>query len=269
MTLSALRRLGAGVVLVGLGVLAGCASTAKDEITAEQSAEKLYAEAKEDLSSGSWERAIKTLERVESRAGGTLLAQQAHLDLAYAQWKSGEKVLALATLDRFIKNNPSSVALDYALYLRGLVNFTDSLGFLAELADQQVAERDQRALRDAYQSFNQLIEQFPQSRYAQDARLRMDYTGNAMAEYELYVARYYVRRGAYLAALNRAQQVLTDFPQTPANEEALFIMVQSYDQLKLPQLRDDTQRILQKNFPKSRFLAGGAARADRSWWKFW
>ena len=264
-----MRRFGAGVVFVGLGVLAGCASTSNDEVSAEQNAEKLYAEAKEDLSSGSWERAIKLLERVEARAGGSILAQQAHLDLAYAQWKSGEKVLALATLDRFIKNNPSSVALDYALYLRGMVNFTDSLGFLAELAGQNVVERDQRALRDAYQSFNQLIEQFPQSRYADDARLRMDYTGNALAEYELYVARYYVRRGAYLAALNRAQQVLTDFPQTPANEEALFIMVRSYDQLKLPQLRDDTQRILEKNFPKSRFLAGGVARGDRAWWKFW
>lgn len=258
-------------MLASLSLLAGCASTPEGGPSAEQDAEKLYAEAKEELATGGWDRAIKALERVESRAGGTVLAQQAQLDMAYAQWKSGEKVLALATLDRFIKNNPSSMGLDYALYLRGLVNFTDSLGWLAGLWGQDVTERDQRALRDAYQSFGQLVEQFPQSRYAPDARLRMNYAVNAMAEYELHVARYYMRRSAYVAAANRAQQVVTEFPQAPANEEALAIMVRAYDQLKLSTLRDDAQRVLQKNFPNSRFLVGGSAQgsSSRPWWRFW
>ena len=119
------------------------------------------------------------------------------LDLAYAQYRSGERAAALATLDRFIKLHPSSPALDYALYLRGLVNFNDNLGFLGSLAQQDLSERDQQASRDAYQSFSQLVTQFPQSRYAEDARARMDYIVNALAAYEVHVARYYFRRGAY------------------------------------------------------------------------
>lgn len=258
------RALAATLVLV----LGACSSTPPAE-DPKVSAEKLYADAKDDMASGAWDNAIKSLERVEGRAAGTLLAQQAQLDLAYAFWKSGEKAQALSTLDRFIKLNPSSAGLDYAMYLRGLVNFNDNLGLFGFLSGQSLSERDQQASLDAYQSFKQLVDRFPQSQYATDARLRMDYIVNALAEYEVHVARYYLRRGAYLAAANRAQQAVQNYPQAPANEEALFIMTQAYDKLSLTQLRDDAHRVLSSNFPQSSFLASGSPATARPWWKVW
>ncbi|MEW6704567.1 MAG: outer membrane protein assembly factor BamD [Pseudomonadota bacterium] len=262
------RRLGALAPLVLAALLAACGSTPKDDNT-QQAAERLYAQAKEDMAVGSYDQAIKTLERVEGRAAGTLLAQQATLDLAYAYYKTGERATALSTLDRFIKLHPSSPAFDYALYLKGLVNFNDNRGLLGSLAGQDMSERDQQASRDAYQAFKQLVEQFPDSKYAADARPRMDYIVNALADYELHVARYYFRRGAYLAAANRAQQAVAEFQQAPATEEALYIMAQSYDKLGLDQLRDDADRVLKKNFPDSRYLVEGIRKPQRSWWQFW
>lgn len=251
-----------------LALLAACSSTPKED-DPKVTAEKLYADAKEDLASGNWDAAIKALERVEGRAAGTLLAQQAQLELAYAQWKSSEKALALSTLDRFIKLNPSSPGLDYALYLRGIVNFNDNLGLFGYLAGQSLSERDQQASRDAYQSFKQLAEQFPESKYAEDARVRMDYIVNSLADYDVHVARYYLKRGAYVAAANRAQQAVQGYPQAPAAEEALFIMFQAYDKLGLKPLKDDAERVLKANFPKSAFLSDGIRAKDKRWWQFW
>ncbi len=262
------RLLAAAITAAGLA-LSGCSSPPKEDPNSTQAVERLYADAKDDIASGSFDSAIKTLERIEGRAAGTLLAQQATLDLAYAQYRTGERAAALATLDRFIKLHPSSPALDYALYLRGLVNFNDTLGFLGSLAQQDLSERDQQASRDSYQAFKQLVTQFPQSRYAEDARLRMDYIVNALANYELHVARYYLRRSAFVAAANRAQQVVQEYPQSPANEEALFIMQLSYRFLGLEQLRADTERILKQNFPNSRFNEETILETRRAWWQLW
>jgi len=263
------RPLWAAAIVGSALAFSGCSSTPKEDPNSTQAVERLYADAKDDMAGGSYDKAIKTLERVEGRAAGTLLAQQATLDLAYAQYRTSERASALATLDRFIKLHPSSPALDYAYYLRGLVNFNDNLGILGALAQQDLSERDQQASRDAYQSFRQLVTQFPQSRYADDARGRMDYIVNALAEYELHVARYYLRRGAYLAAANRAQQVVQEYPQAPANEEALFIMQSSYAQLGLEQLRADAERVRKQNFPASRFSADGVRQTKRAWWQLW
>ena len=249
-------------------VITACGTPPKDE-TPTGSAERLYREARDDMDAGSFERAIKSLERVEGLAAGTLLAQQALLDMAYLNWRTGEKAQALTSIERFIKLNPSSPALDYAMYLRGVINFNDNLGLLGNLTGQDLSERDQRASRDAFQAFKQLADQFPASRYAADARLRMDYIVNSLAAYEVHVARYYFRRGAYVAAANRAQQAVAEFQQAPAMEEALYIMVQSYDKLQLTTLRDGADRVLRKNFPNSAFLTQGLAARDKSWWKFW
>ena len=238
--------------------LTGCGSTPKDE-PAANTAERLYKEAKEDMAAGSYERAIKSLERVEGLAAGSLLAQQALLDIAYANWRSGEKTPALAAVDRFIKLNPSSPALDYALYLRGIINFNDNLGLMGSLTGQDLSERDQRASRDAFQAFKQLVDQFPASTYAADARQRMSYIVNSLASYEVHVARYYLRRGAYVAAANRAQGAISEFPTSGSAEEALYILMQSYDKLALAQLRDDAERVLRANYPNSAFLKRGVA----------
>ncbi len=248
--------------------LAGCSSTPKDEAP-NATADRLYKEAKEDMNSGSFERAIKSLERVEGLAAGSLLAQQALLDIAYMNWRTGEKAQALTAIERFIKLNPSSPALDYALYLRGIINFNDNLGPLGALAGQDLSERDQRASRDAYQAFKQLIDQYPASAYSADARLRMGYIVNSLASYEVHVARYYLRRGAYVAAANRAQGAVAEFSHTASVEEALAILVQSYEKLELTTLRDDAERVLRTNYPNSTYLADGASARDKPWWKIW
>ena len=268
MTVSLIWRPALMAVLAVSLQLVGCGSTPKDE-AASSTADRLYKEAKEDMNSGSYERAIKSLERVEGLAAGSLLAQQALLDIAYLNWRTGEKAQALTAIERFIKLNPSSPALDYALYLRGIINFNDNLGLLGTLAGQDLSERDQRASRDAFQAFKQLIDQFPASGYAADARQRMAYIVNSLASYEVHVARYYLRRGAYVAAANRASGAVTEFAQTASVEEALYIMMQSYDKLELTALRDDAERVLRQNYPNSAFLSRGLAARDKPWWKLW
>ena len=248
-------------------LLAGCSSTT--DVDLRGSPEKLYAEAREDLNSGSYDKAIVALEKVEGRAAGTLLAQQAALDLAYAKWKSGERVEAVTKLDRFIRLYPSSPAMDYAIYLKGVVNFNDNTGFLSAISRQNISERDQQASRDAYQSFAQLVELYPNSKYSEDARLRMDFIVNSLAEYEVHVARYYYRRQAFVAAVNRAQIAVRDYQGAPAIEEALYIMAASYDKLGLPVLRDDAERVLKLNFPDTQFFKNGVRLPDRAWWQFW
>lgn len=254
------------LVLAALA-LAGCGSSPNDP--RESTAEDMYAEARQEMDNGAYDAAIKRLARVEALGAGTLLAQQAQIDLAYVQWRTNEREAALATLDRFIKFNPSSPAFDYALYLRGLVNFNDNLGFLASISRQDLSERDQQASRDAFQSFKQLTEQFPDSRYTPDAAVRMSYIVNALASHEVHVARYYYRRGAYVAAANRAQRAVADFQNSPSAEEALYILSMSYDKLGLAELRDGSDRVLKQNFPNSRFLVEGLRGPDRAWWQFW
>ncbi len=264
---AAWRRM-AAATLACSALLAGCDTTPKDEFSGKAT-EKLYEEARDEAANGNWERASKLYEKLEGRAAGTPLAQQAQIDLAYAYYKTGEKALALATLERFIRLHPSSPAMDYAYYLQGLSNFNENLGPLGSLARQDLSERDQQASRDAYQSFRQITTQFPASKYAPDAQLRMNYVVNVLASYEVHVARYYYRRGAFVAAANRAQQSVQEFQRAPASEEALFIMVLSYDKLGLPELRDDARRVLTQNFPQSRYVKDGFEVRSNPWWQIW
>src|SRR6478672_3639212 len=221
------------------------------------------------MSAGSWDKAVPILERLEGRAAGTPLAQQAQLDKAYAQYKSGEPAQAVSTVDRFMKLHPASPALDYALYLKGLVNFNDNLGFLAWMARQDLSERDQKATKESFEAFKELATRFPDSRYTPDARARMTYIVNSLAQYEVHVARYYYSRGAYVAAINRAQHAVTDYQDVPALEEALFILLRSYDALGMTQLRDDTRRVMEKTYPQSEYLTHGFKTKQDPWWKYW
>ncbi|AMM23066.1 outer membrane protein assembly factor BamD [Variovorax sp. PAMC 28711] len=255
-------------VLCASALLVGCSSTKEDK-TANWSPNKIYTEAKDEADSGAYDKAVPLYEKLEGRAAGTPLAQQAQLDKAYAQFKAGDKPAAIATIDRFMKLHPASPAVDYALYLKGVVNFNDDLGMFASLTRQDLAERDQKAAKESFLAFKELVTRFPASRYTPDARQRMNYIVNSLAQYEVHVARYYYQRGAYLAAINRAQLALADYREVPALEEALYIMVKSYDALGMPQLRDDAQRVLTSNYPKSEFLAKGFRTKDDPWWKVW
>jgi outer membrane protein assembly factor BamD len=258
----------AALAIGAAALLAACSSTSEDK-TANWSPNKIYAEAKDELSSGAYDKAIPLFEKLEGRAAGTPLAQQAQLEKAYAQYKGGDQAQALSTLDRFIKLHPSSPAIDYALYLKGIVNFNDNLGLFAFLSRQDLSERDQKAAKESFDSFKELVTRFPDSRYTPDARVRMTYIVNSLAEYEVHVARYYYSRGAYVAAINRAQNALTDYQDVPALEEALFILVRSYDALGMAQLRDDTRRVMEKTYPKSEYLSRGVKSRQDPWWKLW
>jgi len=249
-------------------LLVACSNTSEDH-TAGWSPNKIYSEAREEIDSGAWDKAVPLLEKLEGRAAGTPLAQQAQLDKAYAQYKAGEKAQAVATLERFMKLHPVSPAYDYALYLKGLVNFNDNLGLFSWLSRQDLSERDQKAAKDSFEAFRELVERFPQSRYTRDARQRMTYIVNSLAQYEVHVARYYYERGAYVAAVNRAQSAIADYRDVPATREALTILMQSYDALGMTQLRDDTRRVLEASWPQSRVLEQGLETQESPWWKFW
>ena len=254
---------------VAVVLLSACASGPTADPTADWSPNRLHAEAVAERDRGNFERAITLFERLEGRAAGTVLAQQAQLEKAFAHYRAGEQAQAIATLDRFMRLHPASPALDYALYLKGLVNFQDNLGFLGFLANVDLSERDQRAARQSFEAFRELVDRFPQSRYAPDAQLRLAHIVNSLAQSEVNVARYYFGRGAYVAAINRAQVALTDFQGVPAAEEALYLKYRSYQALGMNDLAADARRVLALNFPQSAFLGQGAQAERAPWWRLW
>ncbi len=263
----ALFRLLMAVFLAAL--IAGCGSTSeKFDETSGWSAGKLYSESKDAQADGNWEKAAKYLEKLEARFPYGRYAQQAQLELGYVYWKGNEPGSALAACDRFIKLHPSHPTVDYVYYLKGLINFNEDLGLTAYISSQDPTERDPKAAREAFDAFKELVTRFPDSKYTPDARLRMNYLVNALASLEVHVARYYVKRGAYIAAANRAQFAVKTYPQAPAIEEAMFILVTAYDKMGMNDLRDDADRVMKKNFPNSRYYKDGLERKT-AWWKLW
>jgi outer membrane protein assembly factor BamD len=231
--------------------LAACSFIDKHDLTSGWSAEKLYREAKDALDSGQYDLAIKRYETLEARFPYGRYSQQGQLEIAYAYYKQNEQASAVAATERFVKLHPNHPNVDYAHYLKGLVYFNEDLGVLGKLSRQDRTERDPKSARESFDAFKELVQRFPESRYAPDALERMKYLVNALASHEVHVARYYMKRGAYVAAANRAQYALKNYPQAPAQEEALLIMIQAYDVLGMPELRNDAERILRKNFPDS------------------
>jgi outer membrane protein assembly factor BamD len=248
--------------------LGACSSPTKDP-TAQWSVQKIRSEARDERDAGNYDKAVTLLEKLEGRAAGTPLAQQAQLEKAYAHYKGGEVAQAQATLDRFIKMHPTSPALDYALYLKGISSFNDNLGLFGSLSRQDLSERDQQAAKDSFSSFKELVTRFPDSKYTPDSRQRMTYIVNSLSQHEVHVARYYYRRGAYVAAISRAQSAVADYAGTPAAEEALYILYLSYEALGMKDLRDDAKRVLTHNFPQSSYLEKGFASKSEPWWKLW
>ena len=253
-----------GVLLASCGLL----PEAQDE-TRGWSAQKLYTEAKSELNNRNYETAIKYYQKLESRYPYGRFAQQAQIEIAYAYYKDGELAQATAATERFIKLHPNHPNVDYAYYLKGLVNFNDDLGWFGYISGQDLSERDSKAARDSFDAFKDLVTRYPESRYTPDAIERMNYLVNAMAASEIHVARYYVRRGAYVAAANRVQFSLKTYPTAPANEEGLVILVSAYDAMGMKDLRDDAERVLMKNFPNSPYLKGDPRKGKVPWWQIW
>jgi outer membrane protein assembly factor BamD len=250
-----------------LAAVGGCASTV-DETTG-WSAQRLYGEAKDAMASKEWTKAIKYLEKLEARFPYGRYAQQAQLEVAYAHWKDNERASALAAADRFIKLYPNHPNVDYAYYLKGLINFNELSGMLTWLTSPDMTDRDPNASREAFQSFREVVTRFPDSRYAADSAARMRYLVNSLAAYEVHVARYYMKRTAYVAAANRAQYAVQHYPQSPAVEEAFFILIRAYDALGMGELRDSAERVMRKNFPNSAYYSPGGPRRSAPWWRIW
>ena len=219
-------------------------------------ADSMYQEARQKLDKNDFESAIKKLESLQSRYPYGRYAQQAQLDLAYAYYRQDEPESAISAADTFIKQYPNNPHVDYAYYVKGLANFNPGIGNLSLTVGEDPSERDPQSEHDSFDAFKDLVTRFPSSKYAPDARLRMQYLLDSLAKYEIHVAKYYLRRGADVAAVNRAKEVLTEYPDSPSVEDALQVLVKGYGILGLNKLRDDAQRVLSMNFPRAAVTPG-------------
>jgi outer membrane protein assembly factor BamD len=254
-------------------IIAGCSALPeKTDETATWSNQKLYSEAQDALSGKDYTKCAKYFEILEGRDPFGLFAQQGQLDIPYCYWRGNEQPQALTAVDRFIRLHPDHPNIDYAYYLKGLITFNDDLGLFGRFSGQDMSERDPLALRDSYDAFKVVVDKYPESKYAPDAAQRMRYIVNALASHEVHTAQYYYNRGAYLAAINRAQLAVKNYQNTPAVEDALHIMVLSYGKLGQTKLASDTQSVLKATFPDSPYIPGNKARRvvqEKPWYQIW
>ncbi len=228
-----------------LALASGCARDRSDE---DDGPEALYAEAQQALNNRQYDRAITLYRRLTTRYPFGRHAEQAQLDMAYAMHRARQPEAAITTLDRFIRTYPTHPNVDYAWYLKGLVHYDQAMGMLRRLFPGQIVDRDQESARRAFMDFQELTQRFPESRYVADARQRMVFLRNVMAEAEIKIGEYYFRRGAYIAAVNRSKYVIENFPGAPATVDALALMERAFGRLELDELSADTRAVLELNF---------------------
>jgi outer membrane protein assembly factor BamD len=239
------------IVSLAATSLSGCGFFEKKEIKADESwsVERVYSEAKAALDMGDYTTAITYYEQLEARFPFGEYAQQALLESAYAQYKNDDPETAIANIDRFMRVYPLNENIDYAIYLRGLVNFHRDVGLVEKYVPRDESQRDPGSAEDALRDFNTLIQRFPTSRYAEDSAQRIVYLRNRLAQHEINVANYYMRRSSYIAAANRAKYVLENYSRTPAMPDALVIMAKAYKVLGLNDMSEDALRVLELNYP--------------------
>lgn len=236
-------------LVVAVGVAACGDSPPPDDVTADWPVEKLYAEARDAMLEGGYAQAIDYYGKLEARYPYGIYAQQAMIDTAYAHFKKNEPELAIEQADRFIRLYPLHDNVEYAYYLKGLVNFRREVSILEHLWEQPLEARDMGPARRAFDDFALLLRTFPDSRYAPDARQRMLFLRNQLADHEVLVAKHYLERGAYVAVVNRARYVLDQYPRAPATAQALEYLVRAYRVLGMNDLAEDSMRVLALNFP--------------------
>lgn len=239
---------------LSLLILAGC-STVDDDPTKGWSAQRLYTEGKTALTNKEYTTAVQYFEKLEARYPYGPYAEQAMIEIAFAYYKSDEMASAIAAANRFLRTHPTHPHVDYAIYLKGLASFDEERTTLEKFFGAgDVSKRDPKALSDAYDAFKEVAQRFPNSKYAEDSRKRLTFLANAIAMSDIHAARYYYSRGAYVAAVNRTKNVIENHQRAPAVEEALGLQALAYRKLGMDDLMNDTRRVLEKNFPKSRFL---------------
>lgn len=258
-------------ILIGALALSACAifgnPNPPDE-TKGWSEQRLYAAGQEKMVDKNYDKAIEYFQKLEARYPHGIYATQAQLEVAFAYYKKSEPILCLSALDRFIKLHPNHPNLDYAYYLKGLATFNER-GIIEKYTKQEINDRDPKTLRVSFNAFKELVERFPTSRYVKDSTQRMIYLVNTLAMHEMHVARYYMQRKAYVAAVNRARYVLETYPNSSSVEDALVTQVSAYDAMDLTDLKNDTLRILKSNYPENPMVTGKINEDEKIWWKFW
>lgn len=254
------------LILLSPVLFLGCASLEEDP-TINWSAEELYTNAKGRLDDKFYDQSIELYKNLDLRYPYGPFAEQGKIDIAYAYWKMNNSASALMACDRFIREHPDHENVDYVMYLKALVHFNDDKGLLGFFVSKNLAERDPGAAREAFDILRDLVKRFPDSRYAEDAQLRMAYLVNTLAEHEVSVANYYFRRGAFVASINRAQSVIENYPRAPAAREALEVLALSYERSGLVESKQKIEAIIDFNFPGLR--QAKTEDAERSWWEFW
>ncbi len=254
------------ILLLTTLLIAGCSlfGDEKDK-TRGWSADKLYSKASKAMADDDYETAIKYYELLEARYPFGPLARQAQLDTAYAYYKSDDPDSAIAAADRFIRLNPDNPHVAYAYYLKGIANFNRTLGFLERFLPTDTSQRDPRAALTSFKDFSELVRRFPDSEYAADARKRLLYLRNNLARHEIHAAAYYMKRGAYVAAVERADYVVKHYQKTPSLRDALTIMAAAYDKLGMKDLASDARRVLTLNANSGAFVEDPRTHGKRSW----
>ena len=246
--------------------LSGCGNREREQIG---NAERLYDLAKRASDAGNYRDAIAYYEQLEARFPFSNPARQGQLDLLYAYYKNREPESAIDQADQFIRENPAHPRVDYAHYIKGLVQFERNPNFLERWFNADLSERPPIDARSSFQSFQTLVQRFPKSEYAEDARQRMIFLRNRLASYEVHVADYYLQRGAYIGAINRAKYAIENYDGAPQIRQALLIMADSYRQLGMTDLAASTEKVLNENYPNVEDNQQQAAVEKKRWWKFW
>ena len=251
-------------------MLALIACSGNDElpdIAADTGEQQMYEESQRYLGNRNYNLAVRSLQLLESRYPFGKYAEQAQLEIIYAHYGAYEHEAAVEAADRFIRLHPQHPNVDYAYYIRGLTNYEQRVGFMERLMPSRVRDRDQTAARESFRDFDELIRRFPDSRYAPDARQRMVFLRNNLSFYELDVARYYMRRKAYVASAARARYAIENYPGSPELGDALEILHVSYTEMGLPELAEDTMTVLALNYPDHPYVTG--ERDESFWSKMW
>lgn len=255
------------LLIVFASVLAGCGLFGKKQDPTETlPVEEMYAEAKKSLMNENFSRAGRYYSRLISRFPFGPYTEQAQLELAFVHFKVNNTAEATSVLNRFIRTFPTHQHIDYAHYLKALINFNQENAFLERFARLDMTQRDQTATRQSFNDFAVLVQRYPNSRYAADSRQRMVHLRNIMARSELGVGLYYLKRGAFVAAANRGQQIIEDYPQSIHQNDALALMAEAYTRIGEDALADDARRVLELNQPDHPWLSGNWPR-KRSWWR--
>jgi|SRR5688572_18628120 outer membrane protein assembly factor BamD len=254
------------ILAIGLTALAGCGTSPERQLQM-QSPEYIYARARQSLNSQDFDNAIRIYEALAARYPFAEEARQARLDLIYAYYRARESESAIDAAETFIRENPTHPRIDYAWYIKGLVDFERAPNPVERIFGVDLSERPPTTARKAFDSLATVVERFPKSEYAHDARQRMIYLRNRLAEYEVHVARYYLKRGAYVAAAQRAKQAIEQYNGAPSMRDALEVLIAAYERLDLQELAAQSREVYRLNYegePEER-----TAARDRPWWRLW